>query len=359
MDDGGGIDTEIWTALSDALDMGRLSSLHTLSFINAEHPEEFKLPVSQISDAEGGAGSQFCEVFRGVSLPVLSKVSLDCAGLTDRDLVWLGEGIRAGKYPQLAELSLCNNNFGRAGMEGVFGGVREAEGGLPCLYELGLECSFAGEGAASLAGALRSGKMPGLRQLRLRYTEWDDEGMRMLGEAVREGHMTQIVALFLGGNTFGREGMDVFFGAVSASEKGFPSLELLILSGSPVLEDGPGAAGGGIAALSQNLRLEKMPCIVCLELSNCSLTNEGMRLLGEAFGEKETPSLTELHLSGNPFNEEGLTSFLEALQPQSLPNLKRIPWNEPGNEASVPPWKNELIMNAKEAGKLRSLNVSS
>uniref|UniRef100_A0A0G4F3M7 Uncharacterized protein n=1 Tax=Chromera velia CCMP2878 TaxID=1169474 RepID=A0A0G4F3M7_9ALVE len=350
------VDLAIWTALADALGKGRLSALE--SFLaqgdnNADEEEGvegFQLPPSSHeSEGQEQRGSEFCKVFRSLNFLILSQLRLPDVGLTDQDLVWLGEGVKEGNYPQLSELHLGGNpEFGRVGMEGLFGGVRESEKGLPHLFVLNLSnCTKAGEGAASLGAALRCGKMSGLARLSLRYAGWDDVGMGVLGEAVRERNLSHVWQFLLGGNAFGREGMDAFFGSVCASEEGWPSLHYMELA--------EGRAGDGIAALSQSLRLEKMPHISDIELSSCRLTNEGMRVLGEVFGEKATPSLTELDLSGNPFNEEGLTSFLEALQPQSLPNLNRLALR--GEWAA--PWKKELIMKAKEGGKLSSLDESS
>eukprot|EP00820_Chromera_velia_P003962 Cvel_17155.t2-p1 / transcript=Cvel_17155.t2 / gene=Cvel_17155 / organism=Chromera_velia_CCMP2878 / gene_product=hypothetical protein / transcript_product=hypothetical protein / location=Cvel_scaffold1355:41654-42097(-) / protein_length=148 / sequence_SO=supercontig / SO=protein_coding / is_pseudo=false len=117
--------------------------------------------------------------------------------------------------------------------------------------------------------------------------------------------------------------MEGFFGALSESEGCLPLLEDLSLANT--------GAGEGIESLTTALVLKKMPKLRSLDLSSCRLTDRGVGLLGEALGGIVLPRLASLclHNSGygghdrrNDFGLEGLRRFFQALQRESVPNLR-------------------------------------
>jgi len=61
-----------------------------------------------------------------------------------------------------------------------------------------------------------------------------------------------------------------------------------------------------------------------LDLSLCGLDDARLRRLGEVFSAHECREMVRIDLDYNRISIEGLSAFLEALSPQSLPKLRSL-----------------------------------
>uniref|UniRef100_A0A0G4GEE4 Uncharacterized protein n=1 Tax=Chromera velia CCMP2878 TaxID=1169474 RepID=A0A0G4GEE4_9ALVE len=256
-------------------------------------------------------------------LPVLSALNFSFVRVNGDHLVLLGEGVRAGNFPHLRSLRVYprpDRELGTAGLEGFFGGVRGSEKGLSFLEYFDLY-SMVQRGEAKIDGigemleTLQVGKMPSLMDLDLSSCEMDDERMSMLATAVRGGYLRKVQVLRISGNRFRGEGTDSFFRAVCETPSALPAIVNLDLSYNRV--------GEGVGSLAMALRQGRLRTLQELSLEGCKLNDGAVRQLGEAFRTRKTQSLDSLCLSNNPsVTETGLSDFLNALLPQSLPKLR-------------------------------------
>mmetsp|Transcript_48005 Transcript_48005/g.94792 ORF Transcript_48005/g.94792 Transcript_48005/m.94792 type:complete len:213 (+) Transcript_48005:3-641(+) len=194
---------------------------------------------------------------------------------------------------------------------------------------------------------MREGRMPLLLCVNLSRCQVGDELMGLLGEAVRGGFLREVKELYLSGNRFREVGLGAFFHAVRETPAALPAVEILDLSSN--------AVGEGVGLLETALVSGKLQTLKELRLATCRLTDESMRMLGDAFRAHRTQSLSSLCLSENePLTETGLSKFLEALSPQSLPKLQAFSLVGCPSLGPVRVWT--LVLQAREKfGKLRSL----
>uniref|UniRef100_A0A0G4I0D5 Uncharacterized protein n=1 Tax=Chromera velia CCMP2878 TaxID=1169474 RepID=A0A0G4I0D5_9ALVE len=256
-------------------------------------------------------------------VPELRELELENCHLGDEGMEALGKAAREGHLSKLEFLDAAGNNVGKEGMISFFVGVAESEKqkGLESLKWLSLAGTRAGEaeGIAALSVALQKGKVPVLSYLRLSECCLGDEGLSALGGGVRAGGLKNVTDLVIGQNSFDKEGMDGFFGAVCELEEGGGGLESL-----EVLDLCETGGGRGVEALANALGAGRLPRLQHLVLSNSDLDDDGMRFLGEAFEKCSCPTLSNLGLSFNSLSPDGLVAFFGALKPQSLPTLSTL-----------------------------------
>uniref|UniRef100_A0A0G4HVJ3 Protein kinase domain-containing protein n=1 Tax=Chromera velia CCMP2878 TaxID=1169474 RepID=A0A0G4HVJ3_9ALVE len=277
--------------------------------------------------------------------------------------------------------------FGSEGMEALMGSVVESAEGLPFLEKIRLSCTRAGEGGVSLGGALMSGKLPKLSDIDLSSSRLTDEGLGGLGHAVREGGLVGVAYLNLSRNEdIGRDSWELCVGgplSVALASGKLPSLTFLGRFSLSLDETGVGdlgeavRAGGwppgftemavtlgqtgvnldeviraigeseiGLPSFVRSLNLScgrlseealaslaangggasggKLSHLKHLDLSSCGFDDARVRRLGEVFSAHECRELERIDLNYNRISTEGLSAFLEALSPQSLPKLRSL-----------------------------------
>uniref|UniRef100_A0A0G4H1K3 Uncharacterized protein n=1 Tax=Chromera velia CCMP2878 TaxID=1169474 RepID=A0A0G4H1K3_9ALVE len=314
----------------------RFGRLASLQWLQIKYTEVW-------GEDEYGYADGFLEVLTMVRLPVLSHFSAQRLGMDNTEFQWLGEAVWAGNFPQLRSLNLSDSVASRVGMEALFNGVGSSEDGLPCLTSLDVSRATPGGGAEAIGEAILSGKMPAVTELKLARCGFDNDAMRALGEAVRGQQMSKLERLDLSRNrAFTKEGLDSFVLAVRESGKGLASLECLDLSDSH--------AGESIEPLAAAISAGGLQRLGSLRLDECGLDDEGMRQLGLAFGQNDMARLWCLSLKKNAVSEVGLSAFLEALRPQSLPRLSCL-WLAIPREQR----QNTILQAAKAEGKVPSL----
>uniref|UniRef100_A0A0G4HDF0 Uncharacterized protein n=1 Tax=Chromera velia CCMP2878 TaxID=1169474 RepID=A0A0G4HDF0_9ALVE len=305
----------------------------------------------------GGAGSRLSEEERrelmrsltNVALASLSDLELRELGLGDVEIALLADGVRGGGFGGVRMFSLVGNTgVGREGMMALMEAVIESSIGFCRLEILDLSRTRAGEGIGCLVDALRSGRMISLRDLRFRLAGVSDEGMRALGEGVKEGHFSRLVNLEIAESDFGGSGMEGFFlEGICKASLGLPELESLDL--------GVSRAGEGMEALSSALGDGKLPKLADLQLANCGVDDSGLGAFAEALKKNDLPALTFLRLSRNVIGKDAMTSFVEGLRPDSLPNLKGLSlWGNSFRWGEV----RDPLKRAKREGKLKSVRPS-
>jgi len=257
----------------------------------------------------------------------------------------LKDAFRVDRLSALREFDLAEGDVTKDSMERLFfRGVGESETGLPFLESLNLYVTEAGKGIDFSEGVLRSGKMSNLIELDLGWCMLNDEGMRILGELVRGGHLLKLQKLRLDNNEFREEGMRAFCRGVSDSEQGLPALKILRFG------------GGRLGTFPTALAAGKLGSLEKLMLGSCRLANNDLRLLAEAFRANDALPLTHLSLYGNvDITEEGLRIFLETLEPQSLPKLEFLDLSATSVHETR---RRALLSEAHAGGKLRSIDYT-
>uniref|UniRef100_A0A0G4HG66 Uncharacterized protein n=1 Tax=Chromera velia CCMP2878 TaxID=1169474 RepID=A0A0G4HG66_9ALVE len=329
-------DKELLSTLSAAFRVGRLECLSKINFNT-----DFEA-LDERQEKEGR--STFFEVFHSVRLPSLSELDLNNMSIQKQDVLWVCEGVAAGNFPSLRSVDFSGTGLDLECMNIMFGGGGfVCQTGLPALETLQLSYTLSGWGLSALRDCLSSGRTRNIRVLGVECCELNDESMGVLAEIIRGGYLSRLEDLDLENNRFGREGMYAFFGSVS--ERVVPALKTLRL-GTNRLE-------GGIRALAAALEEGRLRSLGKVAISYCDLTNESMRVVGEALGRRESPAFSVLDFSNNhSVTGEGFRDFLEALRPQSLPNLMKIVFRSRGLDVQT---GRGLIQEAQGAGKLRSL----
>uniref|UniRef100_A0A0K6S8A5 Uncharacterized protein n=1 Tax=Chromera velia CCMP2878 TaxID=1169474 RepID=A0A0K6S8A5_9ALVE len=201
------------------------------------------------------------------------------------------------------------------------------------------------EAKIRLLKALGEGPLPMLSFINLRRQNLDDGDLVMLAASVRYGNLGGLRHLNLGGNLFGRHGIEALMGAVCGG--GLRFLEILDLSRT--------RAGEGMEAVAAALSSDHgFSSLHSLHLPVCRVDDEGMRSLSSAFCSTSNtiPSLTVLDLNLNFISSEGLETFLESLLPQTLPSLQCLLMH--GVRCNRHTARN-LVSQAQAEGKLQSL----
>ncbi len=220
--------------------------------------------------------------------PSLEILDLGNTHLSWEDVESLREAVRAGKLPHLKELDLLENTLTGC-LKDLFGGPDHP--GFPSLEILDLgKTALNWEDVKSLSEAVRAGKLPYLKELKLSWntltgclkdlfggpdhpgflsleildlgkTDLNRENVESLGEAVQAGKLPQLKKLNLKWNTLTGCLKDLFGGP---DHPGFPSLENLDLWNTHLNQE-------DVESLSEAVRARKLPQLTFLFLKDNDL----------------------------------------------------------------------------------------
>uniref|UniRef100_A0A0G4HSV4 Uncharacterized protein n=1 Tax=Chromera velia CCMP2878 TaxID=1169474 RepID=A0A0G4HSV4_9ALVE len=322
------------SALAAAVRMGRLSCLQVLdTYFGERHGMPF-FPLVVLPPLAGGI-TTFLTSLSQSRLPNLSYLSLKFLEVTDAHMVLLADAVRAGNLPVLEELDLtgsfmADERVGRVGMEALMNGVIESEQGLPFLKTIHVEFTRAGEGVASLARALVSGKLSSLSCIHLEGSSLNSEGVGGLTEAVRAGCLSGATGLFWGFTRMvAEEEWEKLFVAIQDSERGLPVLESFDLAATNLRGAAVSLAAALVSGkLGGGLGFGRGSTLTYLDLSQCEMTDAGIERLGEAVRVGGVLSrVSYLGLSRNRNVRVGAwAGFLQAIADSEagLPRIRRL-----------------------------------
>uniref|UniRef100_A0A0G4G1L5 Uncharacterized protein n=1 Tax=Chromera velia CCMP2878 TaxID=1169474 RepID=A0A0G4G1L5_9ALVE len=339
------------TRFAEAVRVGNISGLRVLELVgDSKSDDEWfgseGMEALMGSVVESEEGLPFLEKIRlsctragegGVSLggtlmsgklPKLSVIDLSNSRLTDEGLRGLGHAVREGGLVGVASLNLnSNKGIEKESWEGFMRNIAQSERGMPKLRFLDLSETSADSVGGPLSVALASGKLPSLETLGVYFLGLDETGVGDLGEALRAGGWPPGFAK-AGENSkvdFTLDQTDVnldeLIRAIGESEIGLPSfVYCLNLSRGRLSEEALAslAANGGRASGGKLSQLKH------LDLSSCGLDDARLRRLGEVLSAHECRELEKIDLDNNRISIKGLSAFLEALSPQSLPKLRDL-----------------------------------
>uniref|UniRef100_A0A0G4FAL6 Uncharacterized protein n=1 Tax=Chromera velia CCMP2878 TaxID=1169474 RepID=A0A0G4FAL6_9ALVE len=267
------------------------------------------------------AVKEFLKALESAERPCgLQNVPLNLAGYDlEDDHTETFQGLGAGRYAPVRPLSLSLiplylGAFLRGVVENEKGPWVEVHDLTVDLWEGGGP-DVIGDPLQLLGDLIGMGRLSSLRQVKMTMFDWtesnflegrrtflaslshvkfnflsefcaklNDEHAVLLAEAVRVGSVSQLRVLDLTYNReglwteergrLGRVGMEALMGAVTESQEGLASLDVLNVSFS--------RAGEGAGYLGMTLMSGKLPRLSKIDLSNSNLTDEGVRGLAEA-----------------------------------------------------------------------------
>uniref|UniRef100_A0A0G4HWS2 Uncharacterized protein n=1 Tax=Chromera velia CCMP2878 TaxID=1169474 RepID=A0A0G4HWS2_9ALVE len=255
-------------------------------------------------------------------LPNLSSLHLNSSYLNDEGVEGLTDAVRKGMFLNVTFLNFISNGEVTEGAWREFlHAIRQSERGLPKLKHLNLYGTTARDAGGPLAAALGCGKLPSLQNVGVGFEAFapDEEGVGDLSELVRGGnfppHIQMLSFRLRHGN---RIDVDRLIRSIGESEIGLPPfLRVLTLSGARVGEE----ALASLAASAVGGCGGKFSQLEGLDLSDCSLDDNRLRLLGQVFSAHGGPRLNRLVLGRNRISIEGFKAFIHVLRPGCLPKL--------------------------------------
>ncbi|XP_076835967.1 NACHT, LRR and PYD domains-containing protein 12-like isoform X2 [Brachyhypopomus gauderio] len=239
-------------------------------------------------------------------LPVVTasrKADLSDCSITEEGCVALCSALRSNPSSHLRELNLDFNKPGDSGVKQLSDLLKDPNCTLEKLHLWG--CSITEEGCASLSSALRSNPSSHLRELNLNLKEPGDSGVKQLSALLEDPHC-KLEKLHLSWCSFPEEGC----AALASALRSNPSSHLRELN---LTFNEPGDSGvKQLSALLEDphCKLEK------LQLANCSITEEGCAALCSALRSNPSSHLRELNLNLNEPGDSGvkqLSALLEDL----------------------------------------------
>uniref|UniRef100_A0A0G4GKE5 Uncharacterized protein n=1 Tax=Chromera velia CCMP2878 TaxID=1169474 RepID=A0A0G4GKE5_9ALVE len=246
----------------------------------------------------------------------LTEVRL--SGHTDVFVGGLTEGIRAGAFFRASVLDL--GSPGEESWRDLLRAVVESERGLPFLKRL----ETPGRSVHKLL-AVGSGKLPALEYMRDSEFDLDEQTLPALCTGVRRGTFPPGLPVrsvrFCRQDGLSPIDLDPLICALAESTKGLPacvsSLELVggrlgVEALVSLTESGGGSLGSKLSQLES------------LDLSECEIDDERLTRLGEVFRAHSCTHLETLYLWRNRISAEGVSAFVDRLNPDSLPNLQRL-----------------------------------
>uniref|UniRef100_A0A0G4HEK4 Uncharacterized protein n=1 Tax=Chromera velia CCMP2878 TaxID=1169474 RepID=A0A0G4HEK4_9ALVE len=214
-----------------------------------------------------------------------------------------------------------------------------------CLKRLKILCSTEEtEPHVDVFRSLLCAKLPQLRTLHVENTNLTEADAMPLNEALQKDLLPSLQSLNILGKSIGRVWMEGFGQAVSEGK--LVGLEHLCLTRTRV--------GEGLEFLTVPLGRGSLPRLSSLCLPQCCVNDRGMAALAGAIRTNDFAELTKLRLDGNPFGEEGLRAFAEAIlgRPTTLLVLQSLFFGSPqGN------WEGRALATGLNAGRLPSLKT--
>uniref|UniRef100_A0A0G4H9S5 Uncharacterized protein n=1 Tax=Chromera velia CCMP2878 TaxID=1169474 RepID=A0A0G4H9S5_9ALVE len=311
---------EALSLLGEALGGGRLNFLRKL---------KVGVSMTGLDEEERGVVTEgrkaLFDCFSRARLPALSELSVREGGLVDDDLIRVASAVRVGNLPTLRVLELCSEGGARlpgGGVQALMEAVLESKEGLPVLEDLVLGKARVGEAGGSVVSALVSGKLPSLARLGdevfLDSLQLDEEGVAILGEAVRTDKFPNLSGRFQFSLSMRNISVDSLITGIAESKKGLPPcVTCLNLSGGRLSEE-------ALASLARGVGGGKLSGLASLNLSECGIDDALLLQLGEVFSVEECRGLRYIDLSRNRISVDGFSAFIDALRPESLPSVYEI-----------------------------------
>ena len=288
---------------------------------------------------------QILESLQGKGCPDLRHLDLSRSNLDPDHGLALSNAITSGAYRRLEELILSENGSLLDGIIPVMDSL--ADGNCPMLQRLDLTSAhMSSDGGAALGHVLVSQGCPELkwlnlcfafndrhgslhvlraikskgcklRHLDLTLTKLDEEHGRVLGEAIRLGHLAHLEDLVLSrSKSLGVEGMVPLAEALEAG--GCPHLKRLML---PRVGLGP----VGVVALARALSAGSLPDLREVNLHrNVAIGDQAMAKIIRSLGSGNCHYLTSLCASSTCMGEMAGEALVEALQDRAWPHLEAL-----------------------------------
>ncbi|XP_076836000.1 NACHT, LRR and PYD domains-containing protein 3-like [Brachyhypopomus gauderio] len=237
-------------------------------------------------------------------LPVVlasRKADLSRCSITEEGYAALSSALRSNPSSHLRELNLNHNKPGVSGLKQISALLEDPHCRLEKLHLS--YCSITEECCAALCSALMSNPSSHLRELNLDHNKPGDSGVKQLSALLEDPHCT-LETLHLPDCGITEEGC----AALSSALRSNPSSHLRELN---LTHNKPG--GSGVKQLSALLedphcKLEK------LDLSVCSITEEGCAVLASALRSNPSSYLRELNLYRNEPGDSGVKQLSALLE---------------------------------------------
>ncbi|XP_076836630.1 ribonuclease inhibitor-like [Brachyhypopomus gauderio] len=231
----------------------------------------------------------------------LEKLYLSHCSITEEGCAALCSALRSNPSSRLRELKLSYNEPGDSGVKQLSALLEDPHCTLEKLYLS--RCSIPEEGCAALCSALRSNPSSHLRELKLKYNEPGESGVKQLSALLEDPHCTlEILDLSYCSIT------EDDCAALCSALRSNPSSRLRELK---LKCNEPGDSGvKQISALLEDphCTLEK------LHLSNCSILEEGCAALCSALRSNPSSHLRELNLNTNIPGNSGVKELSALLE---------------------------------------------
>uniref|UniRef100_A0A4W4F4U2 NACHT domain-containing protein n=1 Tax=Electrophorus electricus TaxID=8005 RepID=A0A4W4F4U2_ELEEL len=223
--------------------------------------------------------------------------------ITDKGCAALASALRSNPSSHLRELNLNYNKPGDSGVKQLSALLEDPHCTLEKLDLV--NCSITDEGCAALASALRSNPSSHLRELNLNHNKPGDSGVKQLSALLEDPHC-KLEKLELVNCSIADEGFNDLLiteegcAALASALRSNPSSHLRELN---LNYNKPGDSGvKQLSALLEDphCKLEK------LDLSDCSITDEGCAALAAALRSNPSSHLRELNLDYNKPGDSGV-----------------------------------------------------
>ncbi|XP_076835425.1 NACHT, LRR and PYD domains-containing protein 12-like isoform X2 [Brachyhypopomus gauderio] len=279
----------------------------------------------------------------------LEKLHLSGCRITEEGCVALASALRSNPSSHLRDLNLNSSTPGDSGVKQLSALLEDPQCTLEKLHLY--NCSIIEEGCAAMCSALRSNPLSHLKELYLSNNELGDSGVKQLSVLLEDPHC-KLEKLHLSGCSIREEGCAVLVSALRSN----PSSHLTELN-----LNWNKSGDSGLKQLSA--LLEDPHCTLeILQLSNCSIQEEGCAVLCSALRSNPSSHLRELylnlsepgdsgvkllsalledphckleklHLSGCSITDEGFAALALALRSNHSPHLRdlNLSWNKPGD----------------------------
>ncbi|XP_076835974.1 NACHT, LRR and PYD domains-containing protein 12-like isoform X2 [Brachyhypopomus gauderio] len=231
----------------------------------------------------------------------LEKLQLSDCSIREEGCAALCSALRSNSSSHLRELNLNYSNPGDSGVKQLSALLEDPHCTLEILY---LSCcSIPEEGCAALCSALRSNPSSHLKDLNLNYNKLGDSGVKQLSALLEDPHC-KLEKLQLSDGSITEEGC----AALASALRSNPSSHLKELN---LNQNKPGDSGvKQLSALLEdpNCKLEK------LHLSDCSIGEEGCAALCSALRSNPSSHLRELNLNYNKPGDSGVKQLSALLE---------------------------------------------
>ncbi|XP_076846713.1 NACHT, LRR and PYD domains-containing protein 3-like isoform X3 [Brachyhypopomus gauderio] len=231
----------------------------------------------------------------------LEKLDLYNCSIIEEGCAALCSALRSNPSSHLRELNLDHNEPGDSGVKQLSALLEDPHCTLEKLHLY--DCSIGEEGCAALCSALRSNPSSHLRELNLSLDELGDSGVKQLSALLEDPHCT-LEKLGLSSCSIREEGCAALCSALRTN----PSSHLRELN---LNHNKPGDSGvKQFSALLEDphCTLEK------LVLSSCSIREEGCAALCSALRSNPSSHLRELNLNYNEPGDSGVKQLSALLE---------------------------------------------